>query len=158
MKFNNERWKTIPSFENYEASNTGKVRNKSTKQVLKPNANCKGYHHVVLYNGSKKNKQMVCVHRAVAMAWLPPDDFKLTVNHKDENKDNNAVDNLEWLSNKDNIQYSQGKKIKCLETNEVYPSICEASRKTGISIPTIRRILTNKYIGTKRTKLTFEFL
>ena len=158
MKINIEQWKIIPSFENYEASNTGKVRNKLTKQVLKANTNCKGYHHVVLYKGSKKNKHMVGVHRAVAMAWLPTDDFKLTVNHKDENKDNNAVDNLEWLSNKDNVQYSQGKKIKCLETNEVYPSINEASRKTGISCPTIRRCLINSYARPKRIKLTFEIV
>jgi hypothetical protein len=71
MKISEEQWKPIPSFESYEASNTVKVRNKLTKKVLRPNTNCKGYHHVVLYKGSKKNKKMVGVHRAVAMAWLP---------------------------------------------------------------------------------------
>jgi hypothetical protein len=98
---------------------------------------------------------MVGVHRAVAMAWLPTNALTWTVNHKDQNKDNNAVDNLEWLSNKDNIQYSQGKKIKCLETDKIYPSISEASRQTGICCATIKRIIENSYIGTKRCKLTF---
>lgn len=150
-----EEWRVIPLFDNYEASNTGKVRNRLTKQILKPNTNSKGYRHVVLYKGSRKNKHMVGVHRAVAMAWLPTNDLSLTVNHIDEDKNNNNVNNLEWMSNKDNIQYSQGYKVKCIETNKVYFSISEASRDTGIACATIRRNLRNNYQRNKRSKLSF---
>jgi hypothetical protein len=150
-----EEWKQIPLYDNYEASNTGKVRNKTTKQILKPNINSKGYRHVVLYKGSRKDKHMIGVHRAVAMAWIPTSDYSLTVNHIDEDKNNNSASNLEWMSNKDNVQYSQGHKVKCIETQKIYASISEASRDTGIAFATIKRSLSNRYQKTKRSKLSF---
>lgn len=154
-----EIWKVIPSYPNYEASNTGKIRNKSTGKVLKPNTNSKGYHHVVLYNGSKKDKHVVGVHRAVAMAFLPTNNYSLTVNHKDENPDNNNIDNLEWIENSDNIRYSQGHKVMCLETKKIYSSIWEASRDTGISCKTIRNYLKNyNYKRSRRSKYTWKYV
>ena len=153
-----EEWKDIPGFENYEASNFGNVRNKKTKLVLRPNRNSKGYRHVSLGLGSRKNKRLIGVHRAVALAWIPTSDASLTVNHKDNNPENNNVSNLEWMSNADNIRYSQGKKVVCVETRAVYDSIWEASRNTGIACATIRRNLKNDYKKEKRSKYTWSYL
>lgn len=153
-----EEWKVIPTFEKYEASNLGRVRHRATGRILSPNINKKGYRHVVLYRKDKYDKHTIGVHRAVALAWLPTDDFSLTVNHKDENKDNNCASNLEWLSNTDNLRYSQGKKVLCKETGLVYPSLTDASNKTGISIVTIKRCCEKNYQRSKRIKYTFEYV
>lgn len=151
-----ELWKPIPTYPTYEASNLGRVRNKNTNVILRPNKNSKGYRHVVLYRGCKKDKHMVGVHRAVAMAWIPTDDFSLTVNHKDENKDNNTVENLEWMTNTDNVIYSQGRRVMCVETGKIYPCIAEAVRDTGLSFHTIKSSIENSYVRTKRCKLSFK--
>ena len=66
----------------------------------------------------------------------------LEVNHKDENKQNNHLDNLEWLSHTDNVRYGTGHQrvieqqkdlIYCVETNTIYSSMREASEATGIN-------------------------
>ena len=153
-----EEWRTIPTFEKYEASNLGRVRHKKTGRILRPNRNEKGYRHVVLYRKDKRDKHTVGVHRAVALAWLPTDDYTMTVNHKDENKENNCVSNLEWLKNAENICYSQGRKVMCIENGVVYNSINEASRITGISVATIKRSCSNSYQRTKRIHLNFKLI
>lgn len=153
-----EEWKDIPGFENYQASNLGNIRNKNTFKILSPNRNKKGYRHVVLYKGSKKNKHMIGVHRAVALAWIPTNDCTLTVNHKDNNPDNNSVDNLEWLSNEDNVRYTQGIKVFCVEKQKIYPSVNEASRDTGVAVETIKRNLKNNYFRPKRSKFSWRYV
>ena len=152
-----EEWRTIPTFEKYEASNFGRVRNKRTKQILSPNTNKKGYRHVFLFRKNKRDRHTIGVHRAVALAWIPTEDFSMTVNHKDENKNNNCVENLEWLSNLDNVRYSQGKKVICKETGVIYESISKAAKETGISFATIKRSCESNYERTKRIKYTFEY-
>lgn len=68
--------------------------------------------------------------------------YQLEVNHKDENKQNNHLDNLEWLSHADNVRYGTGSErahisqkylIYCVETDTTYSSMREASDKTGIN-------------------------
>lgn len=70
---------------------------------MKPNKDTKGYHQVGLRNDD--GKKMCVVHRLVAMAFLPNPNNYDQVNHKDENKTNNCVDNLEWCNNKYNSNY-----------------------------------------------------
>lgn len=153
-----EQRKSIPGYNSYEASNIGRIRNKNTGHILRPNRNKKGYRHVVLYKGSKANKHMIGVHRVVALAWIFTNDITLTVNHKDNNPNNNSVENLEWMKNEDNIRYTQGEKIICNETGIKYDSLSEASRKTGISISTIKRNLRNEYKRTQRSIYTWSYL
>ncbi len=153
-----EQWRTIPTFETYEASNLGRIRNIKTGTILKPNRNCKGYRHVVLYRGSKKDKHMVGVHRAVALAWIDNPNNYDTVNHKDANPDNNCVDNLEWMSNEDNVRYTQGIKVMCVETGEVFDSINEAYRIMGIAPKTIKQSISNEYQSKKRSKYTWKYV
>ena len=85
-----EEWKTIEENENYEVSNTGKIRNKKTKDLLKPWIINSGYEQVTVSTGNG------LVHRIVAKTFIPTEDTsKNIVNHIDNDKLNNRVDNLE---------------------------------------------------------------
>ena len=90
--------------EKYQVSNTGIIRNKLTGKILNPNKDCKGYLRISL---SKNNvKETIKVHRAVAIAFVGNPNNLPQVNHKDGNKENNRVENLEWVSNYDNMQHA----------------------------------------------------
>ncbi|WP_418707181.1 NUMOD4 domain-containing protein [Barnesiella intestinihominis] len=89
-----ENWKVIYDFPNYEISNYGNVRNNT--KIVKAVPNKHGYNVVVLCNGIRKS---VNIHRLVAAAFIPNPDNLPDINHKDENKSNNHVNNLEWCDN-----------------------------------------------------------
>lgn len=150
-----ERWKTIKEFPDYKISNHGKVYSfkKNSTRILKNRVSSKGYAFVYLTNsiGSKNLK----VHRLVAQYFLSNLKNKEVVNHKDFNKMNNRVNNLEWMSNIENVYYSMDKdrytkkriKVICLETGVVYPSIAQTEKFTGVPHTTISRYLDkNKQI------------
>ena len=109
-----EIWKQVENFENYEVSNFGRVRKnyKNGKvKYLKPMVTNKGYLCVELWKKSKRKR--VKVHRLVAQAFIPNPDDLPQVNHKDLDKRNNHVDNLEFISNRDNcIHYHMNKHKK----------------------------------------------
>lgn len=94
-------WKQIKGFENYQISNTGLIRKGDL--ILKPFDN-KGYERIELKNGDIKSKKLI--HRLVAEHFIPNPLNKSQVNHKDCNKKNNHVDNLEWVTNKENAQHA----------------------------------------------------
>lgn len=105
-----EIWKDIEGYEGlYEVSNQGRVRslnyNKTGKvKELKPKNNGNGYLIAQLYKCGKI--KYFLIHRLVAKAFL--EDWSMwfpEVNHKDEDKTNNSVDNLEWCSTKYNNNY-----------------------------------------------------
>lgn len=130
-----EIFKDIKGYENlYQVSNLGNVLSLRRNIILKPRKNNKGY---LQLNLSKEGKiKMFLVHRLVAETFIDnPNNYPI-INHKDENPSNNHDDNLEWCSNKYNIQYSKGTKIECinLKTNEIkhFPSIREAARQFDI--------------------------
>lgn len=103
-----QEWKVIQDFPNYEVSNLGQVRNIVTGRVLKPYVNLgggKGYYKVRLTSKPRQSKQFF-VHRLVAEAFIPKEKEEYTdVNHIDENKLNNVVDNLEWCTRSYNTRY-----------------------------------------------------
>lgn len=99
-----EIWKTVQEAPDYEVSNLGNVRVGNTGEILKQHKDSYGYMKVRLYaNGEGENK---LVHRLVASAFIANPENKSMVNHKDGNKSNNDVDNLEWATATENIHHS----------------------------------------------------
>lgn len=104
-----ETWKDIKGYEGkYQVSNMGKVRNILTGNLL--SAYSGRYSQVHL--GPKNNQKTVRIHRLVAEAFIPNPDNLPLVNHKDENKMNNCVDNLEWCTALYNLTYGSRKGIR----------------------------------------------
>lgn len=94
-----EVWKDVADFESYEVSSAGRIRNKLTGKVLR-NYDRRGYLMAVLYKD--KTRYQFGVHRLVATAFLAADEKRTLVNHKDGNRTNNHVDNLEWVTASEN--------------------------------------------------------
>lgn len=124
----------------YQVSNLGNVRSLVRNRVLKPCVKPNGYLYVCLYNG--KEKHMCNIHRLVAMAFIPNPTNLPQVNHKDECKTNNMVDNLEWCSGDYNSNYGTrntrigerlSKKVLCVETGITYQSVNDIQQKLGYS-------------------------
>ena len=138
-----EKWKQIAGYEGlYEVSNLGRVRSLwfGKTRVLKPGKLRNGYLFVTLCKDGKRKHLLV--HRLVAGAFVPNPRNLETVNHKDEDKTNNAASNIEWLSRADNVAYScpqfaeRGVRMFDKSTGELldtFPSTIEAERQTGIS-------------------------
>lgn len=98
-----EIWKVMKEHNNYEVSNFGKIRNIKTKRILKTTKNNKGYERFIIY--IDKKPKCFYVHRVVANNYLDnPNNYK-EVNHKDENKSNNCINNLEWCDGLYNLSY-----------------------------------------------------
>ena len=157
-----EIWKDVIGYEEqYQVSNLGNVRSKDRaivdclgrKRTLKSHkiriqTSKIGYKQVILHKGGKMKTYLV--HRLVAEAFIPKTETsKNEINHKDENKANNTVDNLEWCDHKYNInfgsrtektskkvyQYTKDKK----KVNE-YQSAWEAHRKLGYDQASICKV------------------
>ena len=108
-------WKDVPGFEDlYEISDTGIVRSKDRTRtdtlgrvrswkgrVLNPDIAPNGYYRVSLADGPRKSQKYL--HRLLAELFIPNPDNLPQVNHKDGNKLNCSLDNLEWVSVQDNI-------------------------------------------------------
>ena len=124
-----EEWKSIPGYEGlYEVSNLGRVRSvekcdrfnrKILSKILKPNY-VSGYLRVGMYKN--KTFKYYLIHRLVAQAFLPNPDNLPQVNHKDEDKSNNRVDNLEWCDRSYNMNYGtvQQRRIQTNINNGKY--------------------------------------
>lgn len=118
-----EQWKDIKGFEGlYQVSNEGRVKSlgndKSRKEkILKGRNNGKGYLVVCLWKDGKRVWKLI--HRLVAETFLPnPNNYK-EVNHKDECKTNNSVDNLEWCDRSYNINYgTRNQKVAEKQIND----------------------------------------
>ena len=148
MKIEQEIFKDISGFENlYTISNKGKVWSKISKSLRKTHIDKYGYENITLCkNGKLYNFK---VHRLVAAAFIPNPENKPCINHKDENKLNNSVENLEWVTVKENNNYGSRlskleKPVICKTTGQKYKSAREAARKTGVSSANIVRCCNGK--------------
>lgn len=166
----NEVWKTIKDFPNYEVSNTGKVRNKETKYIIRPLNGSNGYLSVrIRKQHGDYEKPSRLIHRLVAEAFLGGKHPDLQVNHKDGNKHNNHVNNLEWCTRKENSQHalslglfnpvppeSPKRKVKIVETGEVFDSIRECANELNVAEQHIWACLN----GRRKTRngLHFEYV
>lgn len=102
-----ETWKDVQGYSNYEVSDKGRVRSK--RGVLKTRLNRGGYFILTLCKQNHKYTKKP--HRLVAEAFLPHVQENREVNHKDGDKQNNEVDNLEWVSRSENIKHAYSKGL-----------------------------------------------
>ena len=108
-----EIWHDIENYEGlYQISNKGRVKSlyNGSERILRPVIDRYGYYKIMLYNDSVR--KIFSIHRLVAQAFIPNLYNKPQVNHLDENKKNNSVDNLEWATAKENSNYgSRNEKV-----------------------------------------------
>ena len=95
----------------YYLEEDGKVYSAKSRKYMVPHVNTNGYYVVELIVETGKRKKFY-IHRLLAEYFIPNDDpvNKTVVNHKDENRLNNSLDNLEWLSRLDNLNYGTARK------------------------------------------------
>lgn len=134
--------KQIENFSNYGITSCGRIWSYKRKQWCKESES-KGYKFCSLYDDNG-NKRTVLIHRAVALAYLPNPDNLRTVDHIDGNTSHNYLNNLQWMSDKDNITKSQGKRIRCIETGQIFKSQKEAAEVMGCCHQNISNCLRGK--------------
>ena len=182
-----EIWKDIENYEGlYQVSNLGRIKglerstsfgNNKTRirksQILKPILN-KGYARQKL---CKNGKAKCClIHRLVGYAFMENPYNKKTINHKDGNKLNNNVNNLEWNTHRENVRHSfkelnrksgqwmlgrkgklhnRSKSVICTTTNQYYDSITIAAEQLGIRVACISRVLRKERTHTHGYKFKY---
>ena len=122
----------------YLVSNTGEIKGVKTGKIRSKNINHEGYYFVSGSLGSRNNKKTFKIHKAVAETFMPNLDDSLIVNHKDGDKLNNNIDNLEWCTHRENIMHAIEnnlltfeylyKRVKNNSTGIIYESITEAAK------------------------------
>ena len=107
----NEIWKDIIGYEGlYQISNKGRVKSVKLNSIRKSHLSDRGYQIITLRN--KNHTKSVRIHRLVAIHFIPNPDNKEQVNHIDFNPFNNSVENLEWVTNRENSSHSSRRKEK----------------------------------------------
>ena len=150
----NEEWKTVEGFTTYLVSNYGRVKRVDQANILQGHTKSV-YDQVKIWNDELKKYQTKYIHKLVAYAFLQNYDEKLIVNHKDGNKKNNHVDNLEYISQSENIvhAYESGKISRrvpiCQYTMDdafvaEFKSFAEAEKRTGVRAGGIKWAILNK--------------
>lgn len=134
-----ETWREIKGYEGtYWVSDKARVKNRKGL-ILKQTPNTSGYLATRLCRGNREYKWWF-IHRLVALAFIPNPESKPDVNHKDGDKFNNAIENLEWVTKHENHIHrvyvlkrsmKPPKKIQCLESGKIYESISLASIDIG---------------------------
>jgi hypothetical protein len=131
-------WKTIEEFQDFEASNFGNIRKKSTQKHLAFHLR-NGYYACSIYKHTKN------VHRIIATTFIENDDPSLIVNHIDGNKLNNNINNLEWVTFKENTKHALENNLVKKNSRKVgqydlenklikeFDSITEAAKELNIS-------------------------
>lgn len=153
----------IKGFEGlYAITSCGKVWSYKHKKFLKPNTVNGGYLIYRLYKDKKCYS--ILAHRLVAESYIPNPDNLEQVNHKDEIKTNNSINNLEWCSRKYNMNYGTArerankklfKQVRCIETGQIFESFKLAEKELGLKKGTVANFFNR---GKSYCGYTFEKL
>ena len=153
----------------YQVSNWGRIKslnylNTGKESVMEPDKTTNGYLQVGLWKNGESKKCLV--HRLVAIAFVPNPEGKPEVNHIDENKENNRVENLEWKWHKDNCNHgTRNERIAKALSKPVlqlslsgdlireWPSIAECGRN-GFSLSAVCKCCNGK----QKTHKGFRFM
>ena len=140
--------KDIPGYENlYAVTDDGRVWSYRSGIFLKPAKDKDGYYKVTF--SINDIRRTYSIHRLMAYTYLPDYNEELQVNHKNEIKGDNRLENLAMVTAKENTNYGtsrarsvakRNKSVHCIETNIIYSSISEATRQTGINNGDISRV------------------
>lgn len=145
----NEIWRDIPDYPDYQVSNLGRVRSLKygNEYFLKPGVDKDGYLVVSLFKYGKAKQYKI--HRLVAQAFIPNPNNYPQVNHKDEVKTNNLVDNLEWCTAQYNVDYSNSKLVGQYDLSgnliQTWKSTIEIQRQLGFLQGDISNCCTGRY-------------
>lgn len=137
-------WKTlvyekIDYGQHFLISDSGDIYSLRTKKILKKYLNHEGYFQICVSLGSRSQRKVFKLHRAVAENFVPGKAESLVVNHIDGNKTNNKSTNLEWVTPETNTLhamnkglFTHGHKVRCIQTGVVFLSMREAGRWCGM--------------------------
>lgn len=166
-----EEWRDIKGYKGlYQISNLGRVKNIKSGRNLMGGINSDGYYTVLLRK--KLKAKSFKIHRLVAAAFISNPENKPQVNHKNGNKIDNKVTNLEWVTCKENVRHAWNNKLSKGKYREVgnraekviqmdlenkiinkYESVLKASEKTGIS----NTAISNCLVGLSKTSGGFKW-
>lgn len=132
-----EEWKSIPRYDDYYASSLGRIKSKrfNRSKILKPNTNCKGYLYLTLCKN--KIRKSMTVHSLISLTFIGNRPSNFDINHKDGNKKNNYIDNLEYCSRSDNMKHAFNTGI----SKPVVGSRNGKSKLTGSQVIRIKELL-----------------
>ena len=158
--------KDIKGYEGkYAVTSCGKVWRYISEKFLSPRITKCGYCEVQLCNNGRSKQFRI--HRLVAETYIDNPENKPEVNHKDENKLNNCINNLEWSTPKENVNYGtrsqrvsqkKSKSIYCKELNQTFSSMTEAQKQTGVNRGLISRCCNGKLKRAGKHPITSEDL
>ena len=181
-----EEWKDVKGYEGYyQVSNTGQVRSVERTVTNSRSRRCKpfdrviksqilrqykrpkepGYYlFVVLQKDHKRN--YVCVHRLVAEAFIPNDNKKPFINHIDGDKSNNNVGNLEWVTQRENVDHAikaglsnpgaYRKKKVIRSDGKIFESVTEAAKSSGSCVADVSKCCLGKRKSTNGYSFKYE--
>lgn len=131
----------------YAVTSCGKVWSYRRQKFISPTKTKQGYLQVKLYNNGKY--EYYYIHRLVAEAYIPNPENKPQVNHVDEIKEHNYINNLCWMTEKENSNYGTrsqriAKAVYCIELDREFESITAAGKELGIDLGGISRACSGK--------------
>ncbi len=149
FKLNIERWKYNPHFELW-VSNMGHIRNRDKKDIA-PRIMNNGYMAVKVHGSL--NRYMF-LHRVVMLTWKPtPEAEKLTVDHLDHNKRNNAVSNLEWVTETENKSRARRDFLNVSKVVGVEEIILVEDKKKKEAVQKTKKVMTGIIVSNKKLKI-----
>lgn len=135
-----EVWKPMIGHEKYSVSNFGRIMNNETMRIYEGKPGSHGYTRVCLSENGKRFIKFC--HREVAKSFIPRIHGKDFVNHKDGNRQNSRVDNLEWCTLQENAIHAvrelgfdparhNRRSVLCVENGIVYKSCSDAAKSVN---------------------------
>lgn len=142
-------------YDNYIVYDDGKIYSKTRKKFMTYKIMKDGYARMEMYKDHKP--KMFNVHRMVAEVFIPNPENKPFVNHKDGNKQNNTVDNLEWVTQKENIEHAYKNGLSHYQEKNTGP-LCKPINQYDMNMNLIKQWLCiseiNRELGYSRARIS----